>query len=873
MDKFKRMVRALPSFYAPEVNTMIRGLLKTWGLSDDEVTLQIGNTKDQIFEKTAEGRFLDFLGNNVGVDRSPGLGIEDEDFRQLVPVLSFFPKQVRATIIALLDAFWGPTFTRSNLNTQNVATFDFGPEIAVTGTANFVKGRSIVKGTGTNFLADVAPGDYIKPSAVSGTQYAKVSSVLDNETIQLSSSWDNATVVGTTMQIGPIRTLTYIVDGRITKTLRFKPSAFDDLTAITIEELVTFINSDLEHNDLITGSEFIDPILGSKLNLRTTTPGLQGSIQIVGGDANDPTRLNFDLDLHRDIRANVLELNPNEVVVIIPSSVPVLRRTLRGSSHPRETKTRLFSSNTEVFDFSSITDPDLDIDINGTPNTVDFFTLGTFLNTNSLSFDGVAGSTVTVPFNASDFGQLNNISAFTWFNTSSINSPFGVMFSTSRSSPLQRKWSIAMANQEIIISVSNSGSDDKLYTSVANFDDGAWHQFGFTFNSNVLRVYVDGVELTVGGGTLVKTSDLTVNTLFNNTQPLNIGNFGNLGAPFPFNGLIDEPTYWDKALTSLEVTELYNSGTVFDYTTHSASANLKELWRVDGDTLPTITGIVNSNNGTAVGGVTISTTAPPGGLVNVSVFADPARVTSTEVAQVINNELIGLDALAKHIEGYKAVGLETTNGNTNYQVTGGTANSVLGFDLSLQTDPPILLPSASGTQIGAFIFDPNGQLYTVTQKRSTISATIPSGVISPSIAITDASDFPNEPGQFILNFGRANQEGPIDYNSRPNNASLLIDASYTFEKEHLSGSTINFVVDKPTIPRVTGIDFPVFITGTEQARIAAQELIRRLLAAGVVVRFVINFPEFLFECVCRGCDPDESPDHRGSLTGQGPLVF
>jgi len=258
---------------------------------------------------------------------------------------------------------------------------------------------------------------------------------------------------------------------------------------------------------------------------------------------------------------------------------------------------------------------------------------------------------------------------------------------------------------------------------------------------------------------------------------------------------------------------------------------------------------------------------------NTSDFAKPSKATSTEVAQIINDQLTGLLALAKHIDGYKAVGLETTNGNTNYQITGGTINAILGFDTTLQEDPPIILPSASGTQIGSFIFDPDGRLFTVTQQRSTLAATIPSGTISPTIALTDASDFPNQPGQFIINYGRNNQEGPIDYNSRPNNSSLLIDASYVFEREHLSGSVINFVVDQPTIPRVTGVDFAVYITGTEQARIAAQDLIKKLLAAGVVVRFVINFPEFLFECVCRGCDPDESPDHRGTLTGQGPLVF
>src|SRR5688572_13202840 len=110
-DKFSRLAKSLPSLYKAEINTMIRGLLMAWRVGDDDVEIQIQNAKDQLFVKSAGGRYLDFLANNVGVSRSPELGIEDADFRNLVPVLSTYPKQVRKTIIALLDVFWGPGFT------------------------------------------------------------------------------------------------------------------------------------------------------------------------------------------------------------------------------------------------------------------------------------------------------------------------------------------------------------------------------------------------------------------------------------------------------------------------------------------------------------------------------------------------------------------------------------------------------------------------------------------------------------------------------------------------------------------------------------------------------------------------------------------
>lgn len=627
LNKFQRMARTLPSLYRPEVNIMIGGLLKAWGIVDDEIEVQIQEAKNSIFVETSQGRFLDLLGNNVGVSRTPQLGIGDNDFRTLVPVMSFKPKQVRKTIIDLLDVFWGESFSRANLSSGNTETFNFGPATVLTGTANFIKDKKVVKGTGTLFLSEVQVGDYIKPTASSGIVYAKVSNVIDDETLELSLPWDHDIVLGATVASGPIRTLTYKVDNLVTKTIRFTPDAFEDLTAVKVSELVSFINANIEHSRYISASEFLDPVLGSKLNLRTNTPGVQGSIQVLGGDANDPSRLNFSLEVANDIRVGVFEVNPNEVVIQIPSSVPVLRRSLKGSVHPKQNKAEIFSE-TEVYDFSSL---------------------------------------------------------------------------------------------------------------------GASSTLNITIDSNPYVV------------TFTHASD----------------------------------------------------------------------------------------------------------------FEDPANVTAVEVASVINEQLLFLEAFAGVGDLPKKVGLRTTAGSVEYQVTGGTANTLLQFDTSVQTDPDLIVSNYPAS----YIFDPNGQLFTVTGITTTLSAQVVAGTISSTIALTNAASFPNQPGKFILDFGRANQEGPISYNSRPNNSTLLIDASYIFQYDHASGRSINFVVDQPTIPRVTGDDYAVYIVGTEEARSAAQDLIRKLLAAGIVVRFIISFPEVLFECVCRDCGIPDDPSIRGSLTGSGPLVF
>lgn len=628
-DKFKRLVKSMPGLYRPEVNTMIGGLLKAWGLSDDDVVVQLKETKKQIFETDASDRYLDYLANNVGVSRTAELGISDDDFRNLIPVLSYYPKQVRQTLIALLDVFWGPGFTRANINSGNIETFDFSPESVLTGQVTFQKDNTLVKGVGTLFLTEVQPGQYIKAASNSGTLYAKVSAVIDNTNLLLSAVPAALTTqVNVTAVVATVRELEYEVNnGSDKRKIRFKPNSFETLSAVTAQELANAINADPEHNKNITASVFIDPLAGNKLNIRTNTPGLQGSIQILGGDANSPTRLNFALTKQTETKCSVYEVNPNELVIRIPSSVPVLRRKLQGSAHPKETKTESFS-NLATFDFASL---------------------------------------------------------------------------------------------------------------------GA---------SSQLTVTVDSMPYAIN-----------------------------------FN--------------------------------HAAN------------------------------------------------FVDPSAATAEEVARVINEQMLFLHAFDDGVTGRNKVGLRTTEGSMEYQVTGGTANTVLGFSTALQQDPDLIIAGYPS----AYIFDPTGQLFTVTGNVADTSVQVEQGVISPTLAVNNASNFPNQPGLLLLNFGRNDQEGPISYNSRPNNSTLLIDASYIFQKVHPVGTKVNYVANTPTIPRITGDDYAVYVTGTQEARAAAQELIRRILAAGVVVRFVIEFPEVLFECQCVSCRPSDSPDQVGSRSGLPPLSF
>lgn len=132
-EKLQKFIRSIPKVYKPGVNPVLTAFIRAFANSDSEVTQQIQNSKDQMFVRTAEGRSLDRLANSVGVSRPAGLGLDDSTFQELIPNLSLKPKQVRKAFYDTSDVFWGPLFSRSNVQANNFAPYNIsiGDEIKV----------------------------------------------------------------------------------------------------------------------------------------------------------------------------------------------------------------------------------------------------------------------------------------------------------------------------------------------------------------------------------------------------------------------------------------------------------------------------------------------------------------------------------------------------------------------------------------------------------------------------------------------------------------------------------------------------------------------------------------------------------------------
>ncbi len=94
----------------------------------------------------------------------------------------------------------------------------------------------------------------------------------------------------------------------------------------------------------------------------------------------------------------------------------------------------------------------------------------------------------------------------------------------------------------------NGSAWTAVYSNLS-VNDGIWHHVVATYDLQNMKLYVDGK--------LDNTLATTMAIPYNGTQSLYIGAYNNAGTCF-YNGSIDEARVYKRAMTSAEVTQLYN---------------------------------------------------------------------------------------------------------------------------------------------------------------------------------------------------------------------------------------------------------------------------------------------------------------------------
>ena len=219
-----------------------------------------------------------------------------------------------------------------------------------------------------------------------------------------------------------------------------------------------------------------------------------------------------------------------------------------------------------------------------------------FTNLYSCDFDGVddrlnAGANVSLGMNTTAAAQPVSFSC--WFKSSAGSGAVNLWWTDNWFAPYWSYSTIAMDSAGTILLQLQKGTWGKLTVSTAGWNDGNWHSLVYTWDatgphySNIdtgSTFYIDGsVEAHVRTGSIISA-----------VVPAGVTRFFRGYSGLAIIG--DEISIWNKELSSAEVTELYNSGTPTDLSTHSATADLEGWWRNgDGDTFPTI--LDHSGNG------------------------------------------------------------------------------------------------------------------------------------------------------------------------------------------------------------------------------------------------------------------------------------
>jgi hypothetical protein len=142
----------------------------------------------------------------------------------------------------------------------------------------------------------------------------------------------------------------------------------------------------------------------------------------------------------------------------------------------------------------------------------------------------------------------NNFTISMWLNPSSLHSNGNWVFGNWNSTT-QDFYIYVKSNGQLDLNFDGNDGSGTSFGSAGDISIGNWNHFAVSMSNGVFTIYLNSVLL--GGGT-------TTNTTFSNGQDFEIGNMPKSSTVPGWNGSIDQVRIYSTALTSSQVTELYN---------------------------------------------------------------------------------------------------------------------------------------------------------------------------------------------------------------------------------------------------------------------------------------------------------------------------
>jgi hypothetical protein len=370
-SKVDRIHDELPRYYKTRQNPNWKALIGALGESDQRLADLTEEVRQQFFIKTASRPYIDRLGANYKVSRPRFVGMQDQDFRRYIPVLAYQPKQVKLVMDMLLDIFFFKETTTSF--TQSLASDPFilkdGWELEY--RVDQVNEERVVFKT-ENFTNIAAATAEEVVGAINRQARNSFAIVFDDRIQKKKFIRLFSNTVGSKGSI-------QVVGGRANIGLQFKgfnegagSSVGTTWTITKVGDTMTFQHTGgptPNLNQVQVGDTAIIDIPGNEGSFVINSIDLSANsftfVNLFGTAGShthtSATALKFSTPLklviyNNDSRSVVWEVSPGQIIVEMPASPPVVKRSLVGSAHfnsfSERIENRLSATSLEIADAS-----------------------------------------------------------------------------------------------------------------------------------------------------------------------------------------------------------------------------------------------------------------------------------------------------------------------------------------------------------------------------------------------------------------------------------------------------------------------------------------------------------------------------------------
>lgn len=353
----------LPKHLGSRQNTNWKALAEALGQSDQQTADLVAEVRKQFFVKTASRPYLDRLAANSKIARPRLVGMDDPSFRQYIPVLSYQPKQVKLIIDQLLDIFFFKESTTAFITSDNFSPFSLKDtwELDILVDEQYRERITFKTSDFTDISA--ASADEIVSAINRQAKHCYATSYYDSIT-------QNTFIRMFTNTVGSKGSLR-ILGGRANVALRFDGfistagnGSSTEWTVTKVGDEVTFQNTGGANagvDQLKTGDIAIIDIPGNKgsfeiidvdlVNSSIKFKNLFGTPGVFTQTSADDTKFienkKFVAYLNPR-RAMTWETSPGEITVEMPTSPPVVKRSLQGSIHVNGTFSQMTNRDSDT---------------------------------------------------------------------------------------------------------------------------------------------------------------------------------------------------------------------------------------------------------------------------------------------------------------------------------------------------------------------------------------------------------------------------------------------------------------------------------------------------------------------------------------------